>query len=54
MITKTCQNDTRLGYLLTEDDTQKVIAIMNHLGLPPHYFVDHCIKVLWEALNKNG
>lgn len=39
----------RLGYLLNEEDTDKVLHLAQHLEINPNAFMDHCITVLWEA-----
>lgn len=47
-------NGNRLGFLLTPVETEKVVAIMDYVDKPPHDFVSHCIKVLWERLQDEG
>lgn len=49
-MSKTHYNGARLGFLLTEEETEKVAEVMDHLGLQPNDFLDHCINVMWGAL----
>jgi len=41
----------RLGYVLTEEETEKVAAITDHLEIDPDQFFTHCIDVMWSKLN---
>jgi len=41
----------RLGYILTEEDTDKVTAITEHLEIAPNEFFHHCIDIMWSKLN---
>jgi len=41
--------NNRLGFLLTEEETERVVEIMDYQGLPPEMFAQHCIEVLWAA-----
>lgn len=42
---------TRLGYLLTEEQTERVLLMVDYMDMPPHNFFDHCIDVMWEGMH---
>lgn len=52
-VTKVHFDGNRLGYLLSEEETEKVVAIMDYMDKPPHEFVSHCIEVLWNRMDKD-
>lgn len=43
----------RMGYLLTEDQTEKVLIMSDYMDMIPHDFMEHCIDVLWNRMNTN-
>jgi aspartate/methionine/tyrosine aminotransferase len=51
MKSKAHHTGTRLGYLLTEEQTERVLLIMDYMDMHPYSFMDHCIDVLWEGMN---
>jgi len=51
-MTKTRFNGSRLGYLLTEEETEKVSIIMDYMDMTPHEFLSHCIDTLWRRLHE--
>lgn len=54
MTTKAAASEVRIGYLLDEEATKKVVEISDYMKLTPDKFFDHCINVMWRAYTKNG
>lgn len=48
------EENGKLGFILGEEDTEKVLALSEHLGIPPNAFFSHCIDTLWNEYVKSG
>jgi len=41
----------RIGYVLTEEETEKVYLLADYLDIEPSMFFSHCINIMWSRLN---
>lgn len=52
-LTKTEEKEGKIGFILSAEDTEKVMALADYLKIPPNAFFSHCIDTLWKKYVKS-